>query len=112
VIELARNAEPRCGSDVALENLAVVSGLSNDLEYPVVPQLRLFCRNPAVPTHRRPRRWDGMRVVSAGDGSCSSDESETLLRCSSISLVIVGCRNICPGNNVADAQTSAIVTNM
>jgi hypothetical protein len=29
-----------------------------------------------------------------------------------ISVVIVGCRNICPGNVVADAQTSAIVTNM
>jgi hypothetical protein len=42
VTEPARNDEPGFGSDVALENLAVVADLSNDLDCPVLRETRLF----------------------------------------------------------------------
>jgi hypothetical protein len=64
-------------SDVARENLAVVSGLSNDLDYPVVRQPRPFAEiRRCRPTGARAGAME-RGVVSAGDGSCSSDESET-----------------------------------
>jgi hypothetical protein len=93
VIELARNSEPRCGSDVARENLAAVSGLSND--WAIQSFVSPAC-SPKSGGADQPAPAPAMElgVAPSGDGTGSSDESDTSPRYSSISLVIGDCRNM------------------